>query len=99
MNADALDIQEEVHNLLFDSRYGSVFMNDIVDFYPSYGAAWNGAYQNAPQGVADGDAVAPLERFDGQFSVVALDLDQANLRFLGLGGTLGNSSGYNVASI
>ena len=68
-------------------------MHHIVDFDPGDGAARNGTDEDAPQGVSNSDSIAPLERFNGQFSVVAFDLDQPNLRLLGLNGTLGDSGG------
>ena len=68
-DADALDVQEQVHHLLLHPRNRAVFVHHIEDFHLGDGAALDGTEQNAPQGIADSIGIALRQGAEGYLSV------------------------------
>ena len=80
LQADALEIQDDVRHVLLHARDGGELVEDLVEAHGHDGRPLDRGEQHAPQGVAQRDAVAPLERLDGEFRVglavgLLVDLD------------------------
>ncbi len=77
---DLLHVQQKLHHVFFDMGDRRKLMLNLVDPHRRHRRPRQGTEQNPAQGVPQGDAVAALEGLGGKLPVIALDLDDPNLR-------------------
>src|SRR5262249_27255320 len=69
LDHQALDVEDDVRDVLDDAGDGGDLVLDALDLDAGGGAALQTGQQDAAQAVADGDAEAALEGFDGELAV------------------------------
>ena len=90
-NADALDVQQQLHDLFFDPGDRRVLVYNVVDLYPGYSAAIGGTEQNPAHRVAQSKGKTPLQGLNGYFAVHIVGLDHVDIGFDGFRYALGRS--------
>ena len=91
---DVLEVQQEVDHVLLQALDGGVLVQHAIDFHLGDRVTRDGRQQHAAQGVAEGVAVATLQRLDHDLGAVrgdALDVGAARAQHLGSGNRHGQS--------
>ena len=92
-DADALDVQEQVHHLLLHPRNGAVFVHHIPDFHLGDRAALDGTEQDAAQGVADGMGKTRHQRLQRHLGVSVAGFHDDDAGFGRIVGPFGRRQG------
>ena len=82
LEAELLDVQDDLGDVFLDARDRRELLVDVTDLDAGDRGALEGRQEDAPKGVAEGDAVAGLERTGLVLGVRAGFLDRLDLRVL-----------------
>ena len=82
LEPELLDVEDDLGDVLLDARDRRELLVDVTDLDARDGRPFEGRQEDAPQGVAEGDAVAGLEGACLVLGVRAGFLDRLDLRVL-----------------
>lgn len=81
--AQSLNVQDDISNILTNTRNGSKLMQNTVNLDVGYCSTRQGGQQHTTQAVAQCNAVASLERLPNEFAITTIfaDIRCNHLRF------------------
>src|SRR4029077_8508717 len=82
LEAELLDVEDDLGDVFLDARDRRELLVDVTDLDARDGRPFEGRQEDAPEGVAEGDAVAGLEGTCLVLGVRAGFLDRLDLRAL-----------------
>ena len=88
-DADALDVEQQLHDFFFHPGNRRVLVYDVVNLHPGNCAAGGGTKQNPPHRIAKGKTKTPFQGLNGYLAVRILGFEHVDIGFYGFRCALG----------